>query len=384
MTKPSRAISRCNSAETFGGSAEPSGVCSVPRRSAALRRVGLKLRMPSRARVPFIRLTMRVRSPTRHSRSRVGRLASSSAMVGTRAMVQWPRSPRSHPKNPRFSNSVSSRSVLARRCSRDTATLEAWITCASTPRALSQRANQKPSRPASKASAIRVILRPALTASSRQRCSRPSSFSALGSSFLRGWRSMPGSIPATSQLDWLISTTAMIVLSWSRATRDLLKSFGWGIRALHQLATATMVPFPRRLPHTISLLEEARFEPSVPLWLGAFTRSKTSMSGPVGVGGFEEGEFEGDGPLEKVAAQILLRGADAVQLRAQEIDEAAKPRIVVQRDPLGVHEIDRQRLRRAGGPVEIEPFGHDEDRKRGGIAARFCGLAHDRLEAGGR
>src|SRR5260370_17276830 len=62
-------------------------------------------------------------------------------------------------------------------------------------------------------------------------------------------------------------------------------------------------------------------------------RSKTSMSGPVGVGGFEEGEFEGDGPLEKVAAQILLRGADAVQLRAQEIDQAAKPRIVVQHNP---------------------------------------------------
>src|SRR6185437_4753546 len=55
-------------------------------------------------------------------------------------------------------------------------------------------------------------------------------------------------------------------------------------------------------------------------------------------------EFEGDGPLEKVAAQILLRGADAVQLGTQEIDEATKPRIVVQRDPLGVHEIDRQRL----------------------------------------
>jgi hypothetical protein len=63
-----------------------------------------------------------------------------------------------------------------------------------------------------------------------------------------------------------------------------------------------------------SLLEEARFEPAVPLWLGAFTRSKTSMSGPVGVGGFEKGEFEGDGPLKKVAAQILLRGADAVAL----------------------------------------------------------------------
>src|SRR6516162_3722405 len=76
----------------------------------------------------------------------------------------------SQPRNPRLSNSVSSRSVLARRYSRDTATLEGWITCASTPRAASQRASQKPSRPASKASAIRVILRPALIASSRQRC----------------------------------------------------------------------------------------------------------------------------------------------------------------------------------------------------------------------
>jgi hypothetical protein len=99
---------------------------------AGPRRVGLKLRMPSRTKVPFIRFTMRVRSPTRHSRSRFGRLASSSAIVGTRAMLQWPRSPRSHPKNPRFSNSVSSRSVFARRCSRDTATLEGWMTCAST------------------------------------------------------------------------------------------------------------------------------------------------------------------------------------------------------------------------------------------------------------
>ena len=33
-----------------------------------------------------------------------------------------------------------------------------------------------------------------------------------------------GDDPPTSQLDWLISTTAMIVLFWSRATRDLLKS----------------------------------------------------------------------------------------------------------------------------------------------------------------
>ena len=66
-------------------------------------------------------------------------------------------------------------------------------------------------------------------------CSTESSRSGLGSSFLRGWRSMPGSTPPTSQLDWLNSTTATIVLLWSRATRDLLKSFGWGIAALHRL-----------------------------------------------------------------------------------------------------------------------------------------------------
>src|SRR3984893_11239062 len=46
---------------------------------------------------------------------------------------------------------------------------------------------------------------------------------------------MPGSTPATSQLDWLSSTTAMIVLALAKATRDLLKSFSWGIRALRQL-----------------------------------------------------------------------------------------------------------------------------------------------------
>src|SRR5262252_3178480 len=62
---------------------------------------------------------------------------------------------------------------------------------------------------------------------------------------------MPGIIPPTSQLDWLSSTTAMIVLFWSRATRDLLKSFGWGIAALHRLHPATKLPSLRRAPHRI-------------------------------------------------------------------------------------------------------------------------------------
>src|SRR5690242_17103159 len=62
---------------------------------------------------------------------------------------------------------------------------------------------------------------------------------------------MPGSMPATSQLDWLSSTTAMIVLFWSRATRDLLKACPGESRgrsagaslALHRLVAATKLPF---------------------------------------------------------------------------------------------------------------------------------------------
>src|SRR6478672_5731819 len=67
-------------------------------------------------------------------------------------------------------------------------------------------------------------------------------------------------MPATSQLDWLISMTAMIVLFWSRATRDLLKACPGAGRgrsagaslALHRLNAATKLPFPRRPPHSVS------------------------------------------------------------------------------------------------------------------------------------
>src|SRR5262245_3836941 len=99
------------------------------------------------------------------------------------AMVSFPPQP---PQEPALQQFAVQPIGLGPAMFRDTATLEGWITCASTPRASSQRASQKPSRPASKATAIRVILRPALTASSRQRCSTASSRSGLGSSFLRG------------------------------------------------------------------------------------------------------------------------------------------------------------------------------------------------------
>jgi hypothetical protein len=76
---------------------------------------------------------MRLASPTSASRSRLGRLASSSASVGTRTILQCPRSPRSQPRKPRFRSSASSRSVFARRCSRVTATLDAYYNVEFTP-----------------------------------------------------------------------------------------------------------------------------------------------------------------------------------------------------------------------------------------------------------
>ena len=74
-------MSRCSSAKVFGGSGMPSGVCTVARRSAAPRLRGgrpaqgwFEVANPQPARVDFIRFTIRVRSPTRQSRSRLGPL----------------------------------------------------------------------------------------------------------------------------------------------------------------------------------------------------------------------------------------------------------------------------------------------------------------------
>ena len=82
--------------------------------------------------------------------------------------VQWPRSPRNHPKNPRFSNSVSAVG-LRPRCP---AIRTLGCITAPPPRASSASAPTRSLPPASKARHP-LILRPALTASSRQRCSRP-------------------------------------------------------------------------------------------------------------------------------------------------------------------------------------------------------------------
>src|SRR4029077_19532145 len=98
---------------------------------------------------------------------------------------------------------------------------------------------------------------------------------------------MPGSTPATSQLDWLISTTALIVLSWSNATRDLIKACPGAGRGRSAGASghsvsylpATMVPSP---------------SPPAPYHLSAGRPSAVPASGSArrGAGAVERGGLE--------------------------------------------------------------------------------------------
>src|SRR3954449_13558955 len=100
---------------------------------------------------------------------------------------------------------------------------------------------------------MRVIVRPFWVASARQRINNRSNSTSLGSSFFSGWRSIPGTMPATSQLAWLISMTAMIVLSWSKGVRDRLKSSSCcAMGRSIALLPATMVTSRHRLLHSIS------------------------------------------------------------------------------------------------------------------------------------
>src|SRR5439155_26762293 len=117
-------------------------------------------------------------------------------------------------------------------------------------RARNHRASQNPSRPASKATAMRVIVCPALTASACHRFSNCNSARSSGSSFFSGCRSTPGTMPATSQLDWLISITVTSVVFWSKGRRDLLRSFGsdMGCTPSVRFSADGCLQHPRRHP----------------------------------------------------------------------------------------------------------------------------------------
>src|ERR1700730_14483340 len=271
-------MSRCSSANTFGGSGVPSGVCTVARRSAALRRVGLKLRTPSRASVAFIRLTMRVRSPTRHSRSRFGRLASSSAIVGTRAMLQWPRSPRSHPKNPLQQLGVEPVGLGPAMLPRygDTRGMDhvrfdpARIQPTRQPEAIAAGFEGQ-RNPRDLAAGLDRLVAPAM-----QQAKQPfrTRFQLLLRLTLNAGKH-PGNQPARlAQFD--DGNDCAILVQGDEGPAQVGQL--WDLGTPSVIYTGRWCHLLRRLPHTISPLEEAGFEPSVPRAAGAIeTRALRRM-----------------------------------------------------------------------------------------------------------
>ena len=96
---------------------------------------------------------------------------------------------------------------------------------------------------------------------------------------------------------------------------------------------------PESWSHMVCSAKKSFYAPCLDPLRAAHTRGPKENSGHIG--GFEKGEFEPDGARKEVAAQICVRRTDTVQLRAQKVNEPAKIRIVVQRDPLGVNEVVR-------------------------------------------
>jgi hypothetical protein len=95
-----------------------------------------------------------------------------------------------------------------------------------------------------------VILQPALVASSCQRRNKASSAAASGASFFNGWRATPGTISSdqpTRLADLDDRDDGAMLLEGGEASAQIV---GLGHERLH-LLSATMVPSPRRLPHTI-------------------------------------------------------------------------------------------------------------------------------------
>jgi hypothetical protein len=209
----SRAMSRRSSASVFGGSGVPSGVRSCSSRAGALQQ--------GRFETADAEAGERALHPVPDA----GALADDPFALAARPLgiLYFDRRDRGHAAVVPFATQPAEKGALQKRGIGPVGLRPAVLARHGNAgrmhnmgfdAARSQPAgHQKPSRPASKATAMRVIVRPAFVASSRQRCSSRSSADSSASSFFAGWRSIPGTTPATSQLDWLISMTAISVLS---------------------------------------------------------------------------------------------------------------------------------------------------------------------------
>jgi hypothetical protein len=122
-------------------------------------------------------------------------------------------------------------------------------------RARNQRAGQNPSRLASKAIAMREILRPALLNSSRQPCSSRSNVTSLMFSLFSRRRSEPGTTSATSQLSKPSPITVITVLSCSVRNRFTIHSSSpciWGI----PVAFANWNAVEGKLARAVAMLQQ--------------------------------------------------------------------------------------------------------------------------------
>ena len=168
----SRAISRRSSASVFGGSGILRGAQSL-QPSAAWRKVRLEA-ADAEPRQGALDAVDNAGALADQTFSLAARPLGVFFLQGRdqRSCWQWSRSPRSQPRKARFNSAVSSRSVLARRCSRETAMLLGWITWASmpVPPAASAPATSRLDRPRRPPRSDDRAARPS-SASSRQRCS---------------------------------------------------------------------------------------------------------------------------------------------------------------------------------------------------------------------
>ncbi len=198
----------------WAGSAPPPAYAALRGAPAPCSSSGLKPRMPSRISAAFMRLMILVRSPTRFSRSRLGRLASSSSRVGNRhhlAMSRLPAQPSQEHTDEhlgvepiRLGSPVLTRHRNARR-----------MHDVSFDAASPQPPRQPEPVPTSLESEDHPRHRPVRLSSPDPANVSTSCSSAAGSGLTSssGRRSTPGTTPAASQLDWLISRTATNVPS---------------------------------------------------------------------------------------------------------------------------------------------------------------------------
>jgi hypothetical protein len=139
IIKPSRAMSRCSSAKTFGGSGMPSGVCTVARRSAAWRQGWFEVAnaQPGQGSLdPVVDARAFSHQGLALPVRPFGVLFGNRRHAHHVAMAPFATQP---PREPALQQlgvePVDFRPAMSPRY-RDT---RGWITCASTPRASSQR-----------------------------------------------------------------------------------------------------------------------------------------------------------------------------------------------------------------------------------------------------